>query len=94
MTFQCLEFSAMDFVHLADVVDFADDADFPDVLDFVDFADFADSVYFADFADLADVPIHPANVDKSEVGGLQNTSFSTISGSTAVGAVFLRSGAF
>ena len=29
--------------------------------------------------------IHPANADKSEGGGLQNTSFSTISGSTAVG---------
>ena len=39
--------------------------------------------------------IHPASADKSEGGrGLQNTSFSIISSSTAVGAVFLKSGAF
>ena len=44
--------------------------------------------------DLNDFTIHPANADKSEGGGLQNTSFSTISDYTAVGAVFLRSGAF
>ena len=64
------------------------------VADVAEFADLADVIKITRPAEAGTIPHTPQMWIRVRGGGLQNTSFSIISGSTAVGAVFLRSGAF